>query len=54
MRNSKPFKKSDYVGEGGLVSVVDESKLMDLVDDLGLEHWEEKTKDENSVILSDE
>ena len=44
VKNQKPFKKSDYFWENGLIKVEDEGKFLDLIEDLGLEIIDEEQK----------
>ena len=44
VKNQKPFKKSDYFWENGLIKVEDEGKFLDLIEDLGLEIIDEDQK----------
>lgn len=49
VKNQKPFKKSDYFWENGLIKVEDEGNFLDLVEDLGL-----KIMDEDKKIITEE
>ena len=52
LKNQKPFKKADYFWEKGLIKTEDEGKILDLIEDLGIQIVEEnQTSLSNSEAL---
>jgi len=52
LKNQKPFKKADYFWEKGLIKTEDEGKILDLIEDLGIQIVEEnQTSLSNSEVL---
>ena len=52
LKNQKPFKKVDYFWEKGLIKTEDEGKILDLIEDLGIQIVEEnQTSLSNSEVL---
>lgn len=52
LKNQKPFKKADYFWEKGLIKTEDEGKILDLIEDLGIQIVEEnQTSLSNSETL---
>ena len=52
LKNQKPFKKVDYFWEKGLIKTEDEGKILDLIEDLGIQIVEEnQTSLSNSEAL---
>lgn len=52
LKNQKPFKKADYFWEKGIIKTEDEGKILDLIEDLGIQIVEEnQTSLSNSEVL---
>ena len=52
LKNQKPFKKADYFWEKGVIKTEDEGKILDLIEDLGIQIVEEnQTSLSNSEAL---
>lgn len=52
LKNQKPFKKADYFWEKGVIKTEDEGKILDLIEDLGIQIVEEnQTSLSNSEVL---
>lgn len=52
LKNQKPFKKVDYFWEKGVIKTEDEGKILDLIEDLGIQIVEEnQTSLSNSEVL---
>lgn len=52
LKNQKPFKKADYFWEKGIIKTEDEGKILDLIEDLGIQIVEEnQTSLSNSEAL---